>query len=517
MALIQSRNRKTKNLKVNIVFNALYQVLILIIPFITSPYISRVLLPSGVGNYSYAYSWIFYFIPIADYGFLEYGTVRIAKYRQDKEKYSNFFWQLFLCKFLLGLFVTGIYLVLSLSGVFLSSQYSRNTKIVFLIRSLDILASAFDVTFLFQGLEKFVSLCVRNLFVKVLNLVLIFCFVRTPADYMNYVIVISIGLFLTGASTLLTIPFSVNKPKFIRFNPLIYFKDAFVYFIPYFVNSAFYVIPKTAIGLVAKDSAVSGFYESADKLVNIVLTVIGSLSTIRRSRRTYLYETKNKAEIDRKVNQVFQLYALFALPCFFGLVSINKYFTLGFFGADYSASIRMIYIRAAKIIFNPLTKMIGSVYYVPTGHVWTRSFLLIAGLAFDAVACFTGTFLFGVTGTCVASRLAEAFDAILFIAFSKKYRRLDNYANDFRKSFDASLIRGLVLTICGSVLYSFLHQPTSSKKLIFISAILIVIGVVVYAVLVCFFKEELFISRYNQYKGKFKRWLKCRKEQNDVH
>lgn len=512
MALIQTDYRKAKSLKVNIIFNAFYQILILVIPFITSPYISRVLLPSGVGSYSYAYSWISYFVPIADYGFLEYGTVRIAKYRRDKEKYSNFFWQLFACKFLFGFLITGIFLALSISGVFLSSQYSRNTKVVFLIMSLDILSSAFDVTFLFQGLEKFVSLCVRNLFVKLLNLVLIFCFVRTSADYLNYVIVISVCLFLSGASTLLTIPFSINKPKFIKFNPLGYFKDAFVYFIPYFISSAFYVIPKTAIGLMTKDSSISGFYESADKLVNIILTVIGSLSTIRMSRRTYLYEINNKAEIKRKINQVFQLYSLFALPCFFGLIAINKYFTPGFFGTDYTASIRMIYIRAAKIIFNPLTKILGSVYYVPTGRAWTRSFLLIGGLAFDAVACFLGTYLFGVMGTCFASMLAEAFDAFLFIVFSKKNIHLKNYANDFMKSFDASLIRALILVVCGKVLYSLFYQPTSSKKLILISAILILVGIAVYAGLIYLFKEELFRSRCLQFKTKFKNFLERKKE-----
>ena len=517
MTLMKSASEKTKNLKINIIFNAIYQVLVLIIPFITSPYVSRVLLPTGVGNYSYAYSWISYFVPIADYGFLEFGTVRIAKYRRDKEKYSNFFWQFFICKVLFGLLVTGIYLALVVSGVFLSPEYSRNTKVVFLIRSLDILGSVFDITFLFQGLEKFVSLCVRNLFIKILNLLLIFCFVRTSTDYLNYVIVISVCLFLSGASTLLTIPYSVNKPKITKFNPFIYFKDAFVYFIPYFVNSAFYVIPKTAIGLMAKNPAVSGFYESADKLVNIVLTMIGSLSTIRMSRMIYLYETKNTAEIERKVTQVFQLYSLFALPCFFGLVAINKYFTIGFFGSDYSEAIRMIYIRAPKILFNPLTKILGSIYYVPTGRAWTRSFLLVAGLVFGVVACFLGTYFLGAIGTCIASRLSEALVALLFVAFSKKNIHLKNYANDFRKSFDASLIMALVLILCGKVLFSLFHQPSSSKKLIVISLVLIMIGVVVYAVLIFFFKEELFMNRYHQYKEKFKKLLKKNKEHKNVH
>ena len=46
------------SLKKNYIYRVLYEVLILITPFITTPYISRVLGADGVGDYSFSHSII---------------------------------------------------------------------------------------------------------------------------------------------------------------------------------------------------------------------------------------------------------------------------------------------------------------------------------------------------------------------------------------------------------------------------------------------------------------------------
>lgn len=48
-------------IKTNIIYNLLYQVLILLIPLITAPYLSRVLGVKGIGVYSYVSSIAYYF------------------------------------------------------------------------------------------------------------------------------------------------------------------------------------------------------------------------------------------------------------------------------------------------------------------------------------------------------------------------------------------------------------------------------------------------------------------------
>src|SRR5574344_1751233 len=100
--------KKEKNLKLNIIFNAIYQVLVLLVPFITSPYVSRVLLPEGVGSYSFSYSIVYYFVLFATFGLLDYGTVVISQNRDSKEEYSRLFWEISIFKFFITLFTLGL-------------------------------------------------------------------------------------------------------------------------------------------------------------------------------------------------------------------------------------------------------------------------------------------------------------------------------------------------------------------------------------------------------------------------
>ena len=59
---------KEASIKKNMLFSTLYQILIIIVPFITIPYISRILGTSGIGIYSYTNSIQIYFSMFATLG-----------------------------------------------------------------------------------------------------------------------------------------------------------------------------------------------------------------------------------------------------------------------------------------------------------------------------------------------------------------------------------------------------------------------------------------------------------------
>ena len=78
-------------MKKNFVYNLIYQILILILPLVTVPYVSRVLGADGVGKYSYTYSIAYYFMICAMLGLNNYGNRAIAKVRDNKEELSKEF------------------------------------------------------------------------------------------------------------------------------------------------------------------------------------------------------------------------------------------------------------------------------------------------------------------------------------------------------------------------------------------------------------------------------------------
>jgi|GEM_PF-5395239 len=497
MALNSAKNRpapKKQSLKANILFNAIYQILVLVIPFITAPYVSRTLLPSGVGSYSYAYSYITYFTA-ATYCFLDYATVTIAKHRDDKEEYSRIFWEILTCKLMVCLVTVGIYFGLVLGNVFSSTSYPLNTKMVLMVMSLDIFAVGIDITFLFQGLEHFVSLCARNLVVKILNLVGIFVFVRTSQDYGAYVWVMSLSLFLTGFSTLLAIPKYVAKPKLHRFQPFHYFKSAFVYFLPYVASIAYTTFSKTILGVIGADSAQSGYYESAEKLVSIAVTLVNSLNTVMMSRMAYLYQTGNEAEIRDKTKKVLEVYFLAALPCFFGILAINPYFTVAFFGQAYEGAIPLVYWLSPRILLIPISGILGSIYYIPSGHLWKRTIFLLSGTVFSLAVSPLMTKYLGSVGTAATATMTELLVSSLYFFFAKKTLPLAEVREPALQSFDAALLMYVLLYGLGKVLSGHLGN-------LWLSVLLVLCGILIYGVTLLLFHEPMVTQYYKKFLGK---------------
>ena len=99
------------SLKKNFFYSTLYQLLSIILPLITAPYISRVLGPENVGIYSYTYSIANYFVLIAMLGFKNYGIRCVAKVRDNKEKLSREFWSIWGLQVITSSIMFVIYLV----------------------------------------------------------------------------------------------------------------------------------------------------------------------------------------------------------------------------------------------------------------------------------------------------------------------------------------------------------------------------------------------------------------------
>ena len=99
-----------KSAKMNFIYNVFYEILVIILPLITAPYISRVIGANGLGIYSYTHSIVYYFSLLTLWGVKNYGHRAIAKVREDKEKLSKTFWSIYYFQIVMGFIMLGIYL-----------------------------------------------------------------------------------------------------------------------------------------------------------------------------------------------------------------------------------------------------------------------------------------------------------------------------------------------------------------------------------------------------------------------
>ena len=175
-------NSKEPSLIKNYLYNLSYKLLAILIPIITTPYIARVLKAESIGAFSYTQSLATYFSIFGIMGLDLYGQLQISKTRDNKERLSQSFCEIFISKLITSVISITIYAVF----VACYKQYSQ----LLLVMGIMLIANAFDISWLFQGIENFKNVVIRNYIIKLVGLVLILLFVKSKDDVVLYAIII---------------------------------------------------------------------------------------------------------------------------------------------------------------------------------------------------------------------------------------------------------------------------------------------------------------------------------------
>lgn len=486
---------KTKSLKINTIFNGIYQILALLAPLLTTPYVSRIFNASILGDYNYYYSILGYFTLVATFGFNYYGTKVIAELRDNKEEKSKAFWSIMFAKALLSILCLGIYFI-----VFFSLFKGNQTAIyIFLSMTLYIVSILVDPIFYFQGNENFVSISIRNTLMRVLTIVLIFVFVKTQDDIVIYSIILSVGnLFATIIMFFSFKKGEINKPKWKELKIWKSFKESFPFFIPSLAVTLFTSLNQTLIGAFS-DSAQSGYYSQAMKIISILSGIAGSLSIIMLSRMSYLFHTNNEKEIKKKIAQTFNALWIIAMPLFFGLLFITSRLVPAFFGAGYEGAIPVIYISSIIIILSPINTIYGSIYYKPKNKIWTQIIIILFSSALNVVLSLLLIPKYGANGAAVGRLIAEFAQFPLLFYYAKNDISLKDVFGGSIKALDSSLIMFFILFFFNK----YIATSISRNLIVLIAEILI--GALVYGVFEIIFKEEFVIQFLKSIKQKLKK------------
>lgn len=391
----------------NIVFNTLYQILSLITPLITAPYISRVLGAEGVGTCSYATSLVTYFTIFAALGTSSYGIREIARKRENKEDYSKSFWEIEL----ITIFSSSI--CLALWGIVIAVY--AEMRIYLLILSFNIVATLLDIHWLYNGLEKFKYTISINSLVKILSIVAIFVFVKNPEDTYIYVLIQSGATLFGNLSMWLFLPRVLTKTKISLKNFKVHLKNTFAYFVPTIATSIYTIVDKTMIGWFTQSKTENGFYEQATKLVTFVKTLsfVGIIGVIS-PRMSFLYKLEDKEKIQKFFNLTLEVVLTLTIASAFGLFGVAENFVPIFFGEGYDKTVLLIWILCPIIIIIGLSNMMGNLYYTPSGKRLQSAKYLIIGSLINLILNLILIPFISSIGAAIASIIAELVITALY-------------------------------------------------------------------------------------------------------
>lgn len=497
----KSRMEK-KKVTVNYIWNLIFQLFLIIVPLIVTPYVSRVLGADGVGKYSFSYSICFYFTLIALLGFNYYAQREIAKCQDDNHKQSVIFWEIMIVRFVSSLIALGAYLVI----IFTNVLADYNTLL--LILGINIIAIMIDPAFLFQGNEEFKDITIRNVIVKVFVVASIFIFVRGKDDLWIYTLINALSPFLTALALWPFLRKHLRLLNVKELHPLRHVKPTLKLFIPTLAISIYVVLDKTMIGLlvpgevtviengvevVKKVSDIeNGYYEQADKIVKFAMTVVTSLSVVMIPHNSSAVANHDYDALKNNVYRALRFTLLLAIPMTLGLISISINFVPWFFGPGYEKVPYLLMILSPLIIIIGLSGVIGLQYLIPLGKDNLFS-ISVGGGAFVNFGLNILLIIFIQSyGAAVASVIAELTVLIVQLIFVRKVFSLKLI---FKYSYKY-IISGIIMF--GLLFPVSLLLPNSMKT----TLILMITGITIYFVLLLLLKDELFCDTLKKLKLK---------------
>lgn len=424
-----------KSLKKNYIYNLIYQIFMIITPFITTPYVSRVLGAEGIGEYSYALSIVTYFGLFGLLGITTYAQVEIAKNRDDEKECNKLIAELFTLKNI-TMFIT---LLLYILLIFFVPEYKK----MFVILILYLLSQFNDVAWILQGFEEFKKTVLRSIVIKLFTIICIFLFVKTSDDLYIYSIIMQ-GVTFIGNFTLWQYVWKYINIKNIISNVKVksffkHLKKSFVYFIPTIATSVYTVLDKSMIGWLTNSAWQNGYYEQAHKIEQILVTILTSLGTVTLPRLSYLNKNKSSGQMNSIIEKTITFILMISIPMCVGLIGISDKLIPLFLGDGYEECIILTKVFSLLLIVVGLDSTIGRQCLMATNNQKKFNIGVITGAIVNFLLNIVLIKKYGALGAAISSVIAELVILCIFIVYSKKLLKF-NFNSIIKYIISASLM-----------------------------------------------------------------------------
>lgn len=349
------KSKEGRTLAANFGYLTLLQVVGYVFPLITIPYLARVIGVESFGKIAFASSIVVWFQTIADWGFNFTATRDVAQNRDDKDKVSKIFSNVFWARILLTL----ISFVLLLIAISLVPKFRENSNVI-IVTFLLIPGHIMFPDWFFQAMERMRYITLLNLLSKTLVTIAIFIFIKQKSDFILQPLLTTLGYFVSGIIAMYFIlgrwGVKLNKPDLKSVLQTI--KDSTDVFLNNLVPNLYNSFSVMLLGFYG-GSVANGKLDAGGKFVVVFQQFLTVLS---RTFFPYLSRRIDKHHLYVRINLI--LSSLFSVVLFLlAPILIKLFFTVEFYDA-----IPVLRIMSISIFFLSLTNVYGTNYMIVKGH-----------------------------------------------------------------------------------------------------------------------------------------------------
>lgn len=467
-------NRNKKSLVKNSIFNAVYNMLNIVFPLVTTMYVSRILSPDGIGRVAYAKNITSYFVTFALMGLPTYGVREIARVRDDPKLCNRLFTQLFV----LNAITTTIFIVIYVD--FVQKNVFEVNKMLLICTGIQLFFNYFNIDWFYQGMEEYVYIVCRSSLIKIISLIAIFMFVKNKNDYIVYALMSSFALVGNYTFNIINVKKYVHI-DFTKFIVKCHVKPLMILGVAVFFSTIYTRLDITMLGYMKSSSDV-GIYSNAVGITNVVLGMCASISAVFLPRLSYYYNI-DKDKFNSLINTGIRIISFFSIPVTVGLIMLSKDMILIIYGIEFLKSAEIVEILSILIVIKGFGDLLCYQLAIATGHEKDRLLAYVGAAVLNSVLNFILIPYIGCTGAAIASVLSElSLNVIQYY----KMKKLVDYTINIK-----SIIQALVSSIIMGVSIYGIQYWLKDGNLFIRVVCSFMIGSLVYFFLNVFMKNEL--------------------------
>ena len=466
-----------KKLISNYIYNILYQLVKIVMPLVIVPYTMGTLGATTLGISDFAGNIASWFILFGVLGVNLYGNREIAKVRDDKIELSKTFFEILMMQVI----NMGIACVLFALYVFVAVKENQTIYYLYLFTML---ASMFDITWFFYGVENFKSASLRNIIVKIIGVACIMLFVKGPEDLWLYVVINSFSEIFGQAIMFVQLK---NYISFEKINVIEgykkHIKQTIVLFIPTIAISVYTLLDQTMLGFLTDDTSNVALYKASQGFVKMFLYFITSIGSVMLPRITNVFYNKGgKEEATRYINITIKIAMLLAIPMMFAMISVPPSF-IPWYLPKQPEIITLIQVSSPIVVFISLSNVFGIQYLVPTGRnkEYTQS------VVFGACTNFAVNLILiprlGGIGATIGSVVAELVVTLTQYIYVRK---------ELNINWDASFVKYIISAVVMYFVVTFIGNKLDAS--ILTNVIQALVGASLYGIILLLSKEEMVLK-----------------------
>ncbi len=346
-----STNKDGKTVVKNFGYLMLLQIAGYVFPFITMPYLARVIGANGFGKIAFASAIICWVQTVADWGFNYTATRDVAQNRDNADRVSEIFSNVLWSRLVLTLLA----LVILLAAIAVVPSFRADADII-LVTFIMVPGHIFFPDWFFQALERMKYTTMMNLAIKFVFTICVFLFIKQPGDYIIQPLLSSVAFVLCGCYSLWLIlgkwSYTLKSPNFKKILHTI--KGSMDVFINNLMPNLYNSFSVMLLGSMAGATA-NGLYDGGNKFVSITCNFQNVLS---RVFFPFLSRRIDKSAFFAKIN-MFSGAAVAAVLFVFAPLIVDL-----FLGAEFAGSVPVLRILAVSIIFLVLSTTYGTNYLI---------------------------------------------------------------------------------------------------------------------------------------------------------